>query len=103
MSSASRWYVERPCAQINAIWGSNNTLSAYSACSAYYDGSDPDYRVAVKSGYPTSSSPVEIAATFGSTFGGAGWLALWLHAILIEVYVSTSFNAMLTTQIADMP
>ncbi|KAK3614304.1 hypothetical protein LTR22_027829, partial [Elasticomyces elasticus] len=86
ISSLGEWYVERRCAQINSIWGPKNTLEAYPDCSTFYDGTNPDHRVVVKAGFP-NGSPVEISAALGITFGGgAGRLAPWLHAIMIEIY-----------------
>ncbi|KAK3073826.1 hypothetical protein LTR53_004233 [Teratosphaeriaceae sp. CCFEE 6253] len=86
ISLLGTWHVQRPCAQINSIWGPHNTLRAYPGCAAYYDGTEPDQRVVVTAGFP-NGSPVEISAALGLTFGAAGWVAWWLHAIMIEVYL----------------
>jgi PPE-repeat protein len=76
-----------PCAQINFTLGEDGTLSHYPDCIAYYNGTNPGQRVVVTPNFD-SENPIEIAAALGVSFGTAGWLALWIHAILIEVYVS---------------
>ncbi|TKA80751.1 hypothetical protein B0A55_02701 [Friedmanniomyces simplex] len=80
------WYVSRPCAQINSILGQTETLAAYPSCSSFYDGTSPSQHVAVAAGFPKGTA-VEIAAAMGVTFGAAGWLALWLHVTMVEIYL----------------
>ena len=75
-----------PCVQIDSVLGEDGTLAMYPGCSAYYDGSNPDQRVVVSPDFE-SENPLEIAAALGISFGTAGWLALWIHAIVVEVYV----------------
>jgi hypothetical protein len=77
------------CAQINFTLGKQGTLSYYPDCIAYYNGIHPEQRVVVTPNF-NSENPIEIAAALGVSFGTAGWLALWIHAMLIEVYVCTS-------------
>lgn len=43
-------------------------------------------------GFPKGTA-VEIAAAMGVTFGAAGWLALWLHVTMVEIYVSLTPDA----------
>jgi hypothetical protein len=78
-----------PCAQIGFTLGEEGTSAAFPDCVMYYNGTNPEQRVVV---YPNmdSENPIEIAAALGISFGTAGWLALWIHAILIEFYVRTS-------------
>jgi hypothetical protein len=78
-----------PCAQINFTLGKDGTLSYYPDCIAYYSGTHLGQRVVVTPNF-NSENPIEIAAALGVSFGTAGWLALWIHAILVEVYVGTS-------------
>jgi len=59
---------------------------AYPECEGYMAGNDPHGLAKVKA--DVNGTPVELAAAFGSVFGAAFWLALALHAIGIEVYVS---------------
>jgi hypothetical protein len=75
-----------PCVQIDSVLGENGTLGMYPGCSTYYDGSNFDQRVVVSPDFE-SENPLEIAAALGISFGTAGWLALWIHAIVVEVYV----------------
>ena len=75
-----------PCVQIDSILGEDGTLAAYPGCITYYDGSKLDQRVVVSPDFE-SENPIEIAAALGLSFGTAGWLALWIHAIIVEVYV----------------
>lgn len=98
------------CAQINFALGEEGTLAYDPACSAYYNGTNTEQRVIVTPNFD-SEDPIEIAAALGISFGTAGWLALWIHAILIETYVRIStllrFVAAalkhLLTQIIDAP
>jgi hypothetical protein len=75
-----------PCIQINSVLGERGTLALYPGCITYYDGSNLDQRVVVSPDFE-SENPLEIAAALGISFGTAGWLALWIHAIIVEVYV----------------
>jgi hypothetical protein len=75
-----------PCAQINFTLGEEGTLKYYPECIVYYNGTDLEQRVVVTPNFD-SQNPIEIAAALGVSFGTAGWLALWIHAILVEVYV----------------
>jgi hypothetical protein len=81
-----------PCAQINFTLGKEGTLSYYPDCIAYYNGTHLGQRVVVTPNF-NSENPIEIAAALGVSFGTAGWLALWIHAILIEVYVCKSSSS----------
>jgi hypothetical protein len=78
-----------PCAQISFTLGEEGTLSYYPDCITYYNGTNLGQRVVVTPNFD-SKNPIEIAAALGVSFGTAGWLALWIHAILIEVYVCVS-------------
>ncbi|KAK5683443.1 hypothetical protein LTS10_004975 [Elasticomyces elasticus] len=80
------WYTTRPCAQIVSVWGPNNTMEAYPGCQSFFDGTNPDQRVVVKADF-SSNNPIEITAGIGLSFGAAGFLALWIHAIIVEVYL----------------
>ncbi|KAK5693855.1 hypothetical protein LTR17_024968, partial [Elasticomyces elasticus] len=85
--SIGGWDVTPPCAQIDSMWGPNATVAAYPACESFYSGIEPNKRVIVQANFG-SESPVELGAGIALTFGGAGWIAFWLHAIIIEVHVS---------------
>lgn len=79
--------VGRPCAQIDFLLGANKTLALYPACEAFYNGTSEHAKVLVDANF-SSNNAMEIGASMGMTFGSAGWIALWLHAIAVEVYVS---------------
>lgn len=85
----SRWTslsTTYPCDQIDFMLGEEDTLAAYPDCIAYYDGTNLQQRVVVAPNFD-SENPIEIAAALGVSFGTAGWLALWIHVIVVEVYV----------------
>ena len=86
ITSILAYTTTRPCAQIDFTLGKERTLQAYPACSAFYSGTNALQRVLVEPGFK-DGNPMQIAAALGITFGTAGWLALWIHAVLIEVYV----------------
>jgi hypothetical protein len=65
----------------------DGTLVQYPQCSAFFNGSDPKMRVIVTSDF-ASNNPIELSASLAIPFGSAGWLALLLHTIAIELYVS---------------
>lgn len=64
----------------------NATLSKYPDCAPYFSGQDPFKQVAVEASF--KEDPVGISVALGANFGAALWLALALHAIGIEIYVS---------------
>lgn len=80
LSSIGGIYVTRPCAQLVFTVGQEETIKLYPACK------DKTLEVPVEAGFP-GGNPTEIAAAFGFTFGGSGWLAFWIHAIAIELYL----------------
>lgn len=79
----------RPCAQIASVLSQNATLASYPACSAFFDNpsSAQNLRVVVTANF-ASSNPMELSAALAIPFGTAGWVALVLHSIAVEVYVS---------------
>ncbi|KAK1044231.1 hypothetical protein LTR74_018320 [Friedmanniomyces endolithicus] len=81
------WYTTRSCAQINFIFGRTNTLAVYPACVAYYKGANVNQHVVVKATESTGANPIEVGASLGVTFGAAGWMAFWLHATGVELYL----------------
>lgn len=88
ISIIAGWYTTRSCAQINFIFGRTNTLAVYPACVAYYNGANVNQHVVVKATESTGANPMEVGASLGVTFGAAGWMAFWLHATGVELYVS---------------
>ena len=76
----------RPCDQINFAIGEKQTLKAYPECSKFFDGSNPEQQAIVTADFDGSNS-MEISTALAVPFGTAGWLALVLHTIAIELYV----------------
>ena len=71
------YYIAMPCQKI-AYMGGN--LSAYPACVA-----NPNGQTAVLANF---AGKIEmVAASMNTSFGMAGWLALVLHAIGVELYL----------------
>ena len=86
ISTIGGFFVTRPCAQIDWLLGQDFTLNLYPGCLPFYKGQNPDQQVVVKADM-NSSDPIAIAAALGVSFGPAGCLAFWIHAVLIEVYL----------------
>ncbi|KAK1086741.1 hypothetical protein LTR33_001425 [Friedmanniomyces endolithicus] len=86
ISTMNGWYVTRPCAQIGSIFGPHHTVAVYPECQAYFNGTNPQ-QVAIVVASMSNGNPISIAATLGVSFGSAGWLAFWIHAVLVEVYL----------------
>jgi len=88
ISDQGGYFTTRPCGQIDDALNGNRTtvLKAYPDCAAYYSSEVPDRQVIVQA--DLSGNRAETAAALGLNFGAAGWLALALHAIGIEIYVS---------------
>ena len=87
-SSQGNYFVE-PCKKIDYIYKGDEAevLKSYPGCSAFYDGSNPAASVMAKADM-SGSNVVQIVAAMNMTFGGSIWLALALHAVGIEIYVS---------------
>lgn len=87
ISSIGGYYVAQPCDKIFDIVGNaTKTLAKYPECAAFLNGTAPDKQTAVLASM--DEGRVEIAASLNMTFGMALWVALALHAICIEIYVS---------------
>lgn len=69
--------------------GEPRTRKQYPDCDAFYSGEDLNKLTLVKA---TMSGAMSAGATLGLAFGPALWLALVLHAVGIEVYVSFNIS-----------
>ncbi len=78
-------FVVRPRAQVDFVLGQQRTLAIYPECKAYYQGASYT-PVLVKADF--NGNALELASSLAVVFGSAGWIALWLHVIAAEVYVS---------------
>lgn len=85
LTSIGGFYIVRPCEQINSVLGKQGTLFFYPDCQAFYNGNK--HQQVVIEANQNSDDPMEISASFGVGFGAAGWLALWIHAIIVELYL----------------
>lgn len=77
----------RPCVQIDSVLHKAYTLQLYPGCQPFYSGENPQQQVAVEANYWSTTDPFQAAVAIGDFFGTGGWLALWIHAIAIELYL----------------
>lgn len=89
ISGNSEFYTTKPCYVIDDIFSGvqEYTLAFYPECASWYNGTTPDKFVAVRAN-ANSEDPVEIGAAYSIFFGASLWLALFIHAVGVEVYVS---------------
>lgn len=82
-------YAVWSCAKIAATISEDvDLVFAYPACASYADGSNPDQVSAVLADMGGASG-VNAGAALNLNFGMALWLAFALHAVGVEVYVSS--------------
>lgn len=82
-----------PCAKIAYTLDDPSTIAAeYPTCAGYANGTDPGGVSLVKAqlGGPGSTS-ANAGAVLNISFGMALWIALAMHAIGVEIYVSLQF------------
>jgi hypothetical protein len=79
----------RPCAQINSdgVLPQSVIERAWPECAAYFTGAQPDQQVLVRADY--YGLPIEINVALSIASGASAFVALFLHAMGVEVYVST--------------
>lgn len=76
------------CNEVSFIVNSATRFAKdYPSCS---NGGENGY-VAVHARYAADSYPEQIGAAFRLTFGMGLWIALFLHVIGVEIYVSSPF------------
>ncbi|KAF3807536.1 hypothetical protein GCG54_00011933 [Colletotrichum gloeosporioides] len=85
------YYEVKQCAVLDFIFRHNQTkvLGFYPDCGGFYSGEYPGLKVLVHANVD-AHQPAEIAAGFAAVFGAGSWLALAIHAILVELYVCTA-------------
>ena len=86
------YYAVWSCGKILSTYADKNMgslLEEYPVCDSFANGSNPDQVAPVLASFAGNSSG-GVGAALNLSFGMALWLALNLHAIGIEVYVSTS-------------
>jgi hypothetical protein len=81
-----------PCGKIDYMLDGDRAevVRRYRGCEAYYSGEDVGRKVAVEAMMNAGGTKAEVAALFNLTAGGSLWLALVVHAVAVEVYVSVS-------------
>lgn len=84
ITASRNYFTVRPCAQLAYI--SQDIARSYASCAPYFDGTDRNALAIVNANF--GGSPAEIGVALGMPFGSAIWLALAIHAIGVEVYVS---------------
>lgn len=88
ISNIGTYYAARPCREVaSAIGDASQTVALYPDCATYFSGANSDQHVAVHADL-NSSYPVEAAVAAGMSFGMAMWLALVIHMVAVEIYVS---------------
>ena len=89
------YYTTESCAKIAYIYRSapsqNFTLSLYPDCESYFSGTDSDKHVLVAA--DMNGMPEQIGAALNSCFGAAAWLAIAMHAVGVELYVSSVYGS----------
>jgi len=88
MSKTGDYYSVQPCAKLLSILNNATELvERFPTCSALVLHSDTKAQAIVKADF--ADLPLGIMATLNESFGMAGWLALFLHAVGVEIYVGT--------------
>lgn len=77
-----------PCDKLAYTLGHNETLNKYPTCSTFYNGSNPQQQAIVVADF--NGGDENVSAAIGLNFGMAIWIAIFIHAIGVEVYVCTS-------------
>jgi hypothetical protein len=86
LSTDKRHRILMECAKLDYIIGnSSSTLQAHPDCAAYYNNTNPDKVTLVQT--DINGIDERIAATLDLTFGMTLWLALFLHAVGVEIYL----------------
>ena len=81
------YYTSRPCAQIAYIHkNTTKTLQSYPTCESYFNGTNPSQEAVVHATLFEDDN-AQSGAALGLTFGMAAWVALWMHAIGVEIYL----------------
>lgn len=78
----------RLCAQIDSdgILPQSVIERAWPECAAYFTGARPDQQVLVRADY--YGFPIEVNVALSIASGASAFVALFLHAVGVEVYVS---------------
>jgi hypothetical protein len=85
------YFYAMPCAKIGGMFAEYGIPSQalpgfYPECVPFIKGTSPNQYAIVHAG--TYGRPEQVAAVLEMTFGMSMWLALMLHAVGVEIYVS---------------
>ncbi|KAI0403222.1 hypothetical protein F4802DRAFT_599363 [Xylaria palmicola] len=87
--SHAEQYLVQPCDKINfTLKGERATMQFYPECGPFFSGENPGQKAVVRAKYLAPGNVMEVAAAFDAVFGPAAWLALALHASLVEFYLA---------------
>lgn len=90
LSKLGGYYTVQPCDKLGYILINPVGLrNLYPACAGYVNGTDPDGVALVKVNY-YAYDPAQIASALGIGFGTCIWLAILIHAVGVEIYVSST-------------
>ena len=86
------FYYSMPCEKIVGLYQEYHipeqaALGQYPSCLTYINGSDPNAHASVHA--TANGLPEQAAAVLDMSFGMCLWLALALHVIGLEIYVSS--------------
>jgi hypothetical protein len=87
--SGQSYYIVWTCAKIASTLANNATLllDDYPSCAAYADGSNLGQVSAVAANF--NGKGANVGAALNMTFGTALWLSTAIHALGVEIYVSS--------------
>ncbi|MBE3046457.1 hypothetical protein IMZ48_28785 [Candidatus Bathyarchaeota archaeon] len=90
ISGQAGYYAPRPCGQLDFIFEGNETamVAEFPDCVAFYSGENPDQHTLVEANMDGASG-AGAAAAIGMGFGSALMLTLAIHAVGVEIYVSS--------------
>lgn len=92
ISNSGGYQLAMPCGKIDFILEDESTMvQRYPECATYYDGSNPNQYAIVPASL-SGQDAVQAAAALNLCAGGAFFLALMLHAVGVEIYVSIAPN-----------
>jgi hypothetical protein len=90
ITSNRGYHIVWSCAKIVSTFSDKSLtrlVQDYPACASYADGSNVEQVAAVAAGF--SGSSANVGAALNMSFGAALWLAFNMHALGVEVYVSS--------------
>ena len=91
VSAAGNFWTVQNCAKLlDVIGDAQQLVESYPSCASLIDANNLQAATAVKANF--GGSVEQLMSAMNITFGMAGWLALGLHAIGVEVYVSHSLS-----------